>query len=225
MKNYAVIVAGGSGSRFGSAVPKQFVPMCGKPVLMHTIAKFAIVSDTRIILVIPQAHFGWWQELCEEHNFAIPHKVVAGGSSRFQSVKNALATIVNAEAGDIVSVHDGVRPLVSVELIARAFEQARKQGSAIPVVPVTDSVRKVSGSQSEALERSALRAVQTPQVFDARLLLSAYDTEFSEFFTDDASVVETAGHSVSLIDGETTNIKITHPIDLIVAEHIVKRDE
>lgn len=225
MKNYAVIVAGGSGSRFGSAVPKQFVPLCGKPVLMHTIAKFASVSDTSIILVIPQAHFGWWQELCEEHNFAIPHKVVAGGSSRFQSVKNALATIVNAEAGDIVSVHDGVRPLVSVELIARAFEQARKQGSAIPVVPVTDSVRKVSGSQSEALERSALRAVQTPQVFDARLLLSAYDTEFSEFFTDDASVVETAGHSVSLIDGETTNIKITHPIDLIVAEHIVKRDE
>lgn len=225
MKNYAVIVAGGSGSRFGSAVPKQFVPMCGKPVLMHTIAKFASVSDTSIILVIPQAHFGWWQELCEEHNFAIPHKVVAGGSSRFQSVKNAMATIVNAEAGDIVSVHDGVRPLVSVELIARAFEQARKQGSAIPVVPVTDSVRKVSGSQSEALERSALRAVQTPQVFDARLLLSAYDTEFSEFFTDDASVVETAGHSVSLIDGETTNIKITHPIDLIVAEHIVKRDE
>lgn len=225
MKNYAVIVAGGSGSRFGSEVPKQFVPMCGKPVLMHTIAKFASVSDTSIILVIPQAHFGWWQELCEEHNFAIPHKVVAGGSSRFQSVKNALATIVNAEAGDIVSVHDGVRPLVSVELIARAFEQARKQGSAIPVVPVTDSVRKVSGSQSEALERSALRAVQTPQVFDARLLLSAYDTEFSEFFTDDASVVETAGHSVSLIDGETTNIKITHPIDLIVAEYIVKRDE
>lgn len=225
MKNYAVIVAGGSGSRFGSAVPKQFVPMCGKPVLMHTIAKFASVSDTSIILVIPQAHFGWWQELCEEHNFVIPHKVVAGGSSRFQSVKNALATIANAEAGDIVSVHDGVRPLVSVELIARAFEQARKQGSAIPVVPVTDSVRKVSGSQSEALERSALRAVQTPQVFDARLLLSAYDTEFSEFFTDDASVVETAGHSVSLIDGETTNIKITHPIDLIVAEHIVKRDE
>lgn len=225
MKNYAVIVAGGSGSRFGSAVPKQFVPMCGKPVLMHTIAKFASVSDTSIILVIPQAHFGWWQELCEEHNFAIPHKVVAGGSSRFQSVKNALATIVNAEADDIVSVHDGVRPLVSVELIARAFEQARKQGSAIPVVPVTDSVRKVSGSQSEALERSALRAVQTPQVFDARLLLSAYDTEFSEFFTDDASVVETAGHSVSLIVGETTNIKITHPIDLIVAEYIVKRDE
>lgn len=225
MKNYAVIVAGGSGSRFGSAVPKQFVPLCGKPVLMHTIAKFASVSDTSIILVIPQAHFGWWQELCEEHNFVIPHKVVAGGSSRFQSVKNALATIVNAEADDIVSVHDGVRPLVSVELIARAFEQARKQGSAIPVVPVTDSVRKVSGSQSEALERSALRAVQTPQVFDARLLLSAYDTEFSEFFTDDASVVETAGHSVSLIDGETTNIKITHPIDLIVAEHIVKRDE
>lgn len=225
MKNYAVIVAGGSGSRFGSAVPKQFVPMCGKPVLMHTIAKFASVSDTSIILVIPQAHFGWWQELCEEHNFAIPHKVVAGGSSRFQSVKNALATIVNAEAGDIVSVHDGVRPLVSVELIARAFEQARKQGSAIPVVPVTDSVRKVIGMHSEALERSALRAVQTPQVFDARLLLSAYDTEFSEFFTDDASVVETAGHSVSLIDGETTNIKITHPIDLIVAEHIVKRDE
>lgn len=225
MKNYAVIVAGGSGSRFGSAVPKQFVPMCGKPVLMHTIAKFGSVSDTSIILVIPQAHFRWWQELCEEHNFAIPHKVVAGGSSRFQSVKNALATIVNAEAGDIVSVHDGVRPLVSVELIARAFEQARKQGSAIPVVPVTDSVRKVSGSQSEALERSALRAVQTPQVFDARLLLSAYDTEFSEFFTDDASVVETAGHSVSLIDGETTNIKITHPIDLIVAEYIVKRDE
>lgn len=225
MKNYAVIVAGGSGSRFGTAVPKQFVPMCGKPVLMHTIAKFASVSDTSIILVIPQAHFGWWQELCEEHNFAIPHKVVAGGSSRFQSVKNALATIVNAEAGDIVSVHDGVRPLVSVELIARAFEQARKQGSAIPVVPVTDSVRKVIGSQSEALERSVLRAVQTPQVFDARLLLSAYDTEFSEFFTDDASVVETAGHSVSLIDGETTNIKITHPIDLIVAEYIVKRDE
>lgn len=220
-KKYAVIVAGGSGNRFGGSVPKQFVELAGKPVLMHTIEVFSRSEPIDIILVLPHSQFSLWRELCSRYTFNVPHRVVAGGADRFHSVKNAI-DIISCSTGDMVAVHDGVRPLVSVALIDRLFETASETAAAIPVVPVTDSVRQLNADgSSHALQRAALRAVQTPQVFNGHLLKQAYDVLFSPDFTDDASVVEKTGHAVTLVKGETTNIKITHPIDLMIAEKLL----
>ncbi|MDO4511525.1 MAG: 2-C-methyl-D-erythritol 4-phosphate cytidylyltransferase [Bacteroidales bacterium] len=221
MTHYAIIVAGGSGTRFGSQIPKQFLPLAGKPVLMHTIERFARCPGTQVVLVLPQAQQDYWQSLCAEHGFDVPHSVVNGGDSRFQSVKNGLLSLSLAE-DDIVAVHDGVRPLVSQALIAATFQAAKQFGGAIPATPVTDSVRQLlPEGGSVALDRASLRAVQTPQTFRALELLRAYDVPFEPFFTDDASVYEHAGGHVALVTGETTNIKITHPIDITIAEHII----
>ena len=224
MKRYAIIVAGGSGSRFGSNTPKQFLPLSGKPVLMHTIDKFAALAGVEIIVVLPAAFVGWWHDLCAEYGFATEHRVVVGGANRFDSVKNAIVTI-SVQPGDTIAVHDGVRPLASTELIASAFACAEEKGSAIPVVAVTDSIRRVldGNGSSEPLSRESLRAVQTPQVFDAVALRSAYNAEYSPFYTDDASVLEHNGGVIHMIDGEVTNIKITHPDDLTIAEMLMKR--
>ena len=224
MKRYAIIVAGGSGSRFGSNTPKQFLPLSGKPVLMHTIDKFAALAGVEIIVVLPAAFVGWWHDLCAEYGFATEHRVVVGGTNRFDSVKNAIVTIP-VQSGDTIAVHDGVRPLASTELIASAFACAEEKGSAIPVVAVTDSIRRVldGNGSSEPLSRESLRAVQTPQVFDAVALRSAYNAEYSPFYTDDASVLEHNGGVIHMIDGEVTNIKITHPDDLTIAEMLMKR--
>ena len=224
MKRYAIIVAGGSGSRFGSNTPKQFLPLSGKPVLMHTIDKFAALAGVEIIVVLPAAFVGWWHDLCAEYGFATEHRVVVGGANRFDSVKNAIATIP-VQPGDTIAVHDGVRPLASTALIASAFARAEEKGSAIPVVAVTDSIRRVldGNGSSEPLSRESLRAVQTPQVFDAVALRSAYNAEYSPFYTDDASVLEHNGGVIHMIDGEVTNIKITHPDDLTIAEMLMKR--
>lgn len=224
MKRYAIIVAGGSGSRFGSNTPKQFLPLSGKPVLMHTIDKFAALAGVEIIVVLPAAFVGWWHDLCAEYGFATEHRVVVGGTNRFDSVKNAIVTIP-VQPGDTIAVHDGVRPLASTELIASAFACAEEKGSAIPVVAVTDSIRRVldGNGSSEPLSRESLRAVQTPQVFDAVALRSAYNAEYSPFYTDDASVLEHNGGVIHMIDGEVTNIKITHPDDLTIAEMLMKR--
>ena len=203
MEKTAIIVAGGSGTRFASALPKQFVDLCGRPVLMHTIEAFATVA-TRIVVVLPRQHHDLWRQLCLRHHFTIDHGVVDGGHTRFQSVKNALGALPEPQPGDVIAVHDGVRPLVSAALVSRAFQAAQVHGSAVPVVPLTDS-----------------RAVQTPQTFDARLLFEAYETPELPSFTDDASVVEAAGHRITLVDGEPTNIKITHPADLLTAEQIL----
>ncbi|MGM9868742.1 MAG: 2-C-methyl-D-erythritol 4-phosphate cytidylyltransferase [Sodaliphilus sp.] len=221
MKRYAIIVAGGSGRRFGGNTPKQFLPLNGMPVLMHTISKFATCVDT--VVVLPESQQSYWHSLCREHHFEIAHTVVSGGDSRFQSVKNGLLKLT-LEAGDLVAVHDGVRPLVSEALIARTFAMAAQCGAAIPATAVTDSVRQVDHSgASIALNRASLRAVQTPQTFRADALLKAYDVAYEPFFTDDASVYEHAGGKVALVEGETTNIKITHPIDIVVAEHIINK--
>ena len=224
MKRYAIIVAGGSGSRFGSNTPKQFLSLSGKPVLMHTIDKFAALAGVEIIVVLPAAFVGWWHDLCAEYGFATEHRVVVGGANRFDSVKNAIVTI-SVQPGDTIAVHDGVRPLASTELIASAFACAEAKGSAIPVVAVTDSIRRVldGNGSSEPLSRESLRAVQTPQVFDAVALRSAYNAEYSPFYTDDASVLEHNGGVIHMIDGEVTNIKITHPDDLTIAEMLMKR--
>lgn len=221
---YAIIVAGGKGTRFGSDIPKQFLLLNEVPVLMHTIMRF-VDTNTEIIVVLPEAQIQTWNELCNTHNFNIPHKIVAGGTTRFHSVKNALECIIPSE-GDLIAVHDGVRPLVSKNIIEEAYATASSHGSAIPAIEVTDTIRQVSENEtsSTTLLRSTLRAVQTPQVFDAFMLKDAYNKPFSEAFTDDASVIESAGHSVKLTKGSPTNIKITHSIDLIIAKEFLKNE-
>lgn len=221
-KRYAIIVAGGSGKRFGGELPKQFQPLDGKAVLMRTIEQFD-QADTNIVVVLPAEHQQMWIDMCKESNFPITHTIATGGKTRFESVKNGIAAIESLAEGDLVAVHDGVRPLASVELINRCFDTAQATGSAIPVVNPSDSIRQVhDDGTSHQLLRSSLRAVQTPQTFRAELLKGAYDVEESPLFTDDASVVEHAGYQVTLVEGEVTNIKITTPIDLIVASELIR---
>ncbi len=207
MKRYAIIVAGGSGTRFGGNTPKQFLPLNGTPVLMHTIRKFASCTDA-VVVVLPQREQSYWAKLCVQHHFSVVHHVVSGGNSRFESVKNGLQSL-SLQPLDLVAVHDGVRPMVSEALIARTFAMAEQCGAAIPAIAVTDSVRQ-------------LGKMQTPQTFRADALLRAYDVAYAPFFTDDASVYEHAGGTVALVEGEPGNIKITHPIDIVVAEHLMK---
>ena len=220
MRTIAIIVAGGSGTRFGAELPKQFLELGGRPVLMRTISAFrGGFSD--VIVTLPEGQMALWRELCERYGFAVPHRVVAGGETRWHSVKNALDSIGDISDVDIIAVHDGVRPLVTAEVIGHTVEAARRDGAAIPVVMLNDSVRQVEKGASHALDRSTLRAVQTPQVFDARVLMAAYGQPFESTFTDDASVVERAGHSVTLVEGDPQNLKITRPMDLALAEYLL----
>ena len=223
-----IIVAGGSGSRFGSAVPKQFLELAGKPVLMLTIDAFeqALAQKSHeITVVLPQAQINYWQQLCKSYGFATAHKVVAGGNTRFESVKNGLGSFGSFAADDLVAVHDGVRPLVTPRVIADTFALAAEKGSAIPVVRVVDSVRLLGDDgKSEAMDRSKLRAVQTPQTFNAQMLSAAYDVDYDPLFTDDASVFERAGHEVWLCDGDERNLKITHKLDLTIAEKLLESE-
>lgn len=207
--------------RFGSEVPKQFLPLGGKAVLMRTIEKFDQAGAT-IMVVLPVEHQQMWIDMCKESNFPVTHTVATGGKTRFESVKNGIAAIENLADSDLVAVHDGVRPLASVELINRCYDTALATGSAIPVVNPSDSIRQVmEDGTSRQLLRSSLRAVQTPQTFRAELLKGAYDVDESPLFTDDASVVESAGHQVTLVEGEVTNIKITTPLDMIIAKELI----
>lgn len=227
MRTIAIIVAGGSGTRFGAQIPKQFLELGGKPILMRTVEAFdkALADDEHeIVVTLPADQIGVWQDLCERHGLAVPHRVVPGGETRWHSVKNALDSIDDPAVADVIAVHDGVRPLATVELIQRTLNTARHCGSAIPVIMLNDSVRQVDGEESHALDRSSLRAVQTPQAFDARLLLAAYGQDFDPSFTDDASVVERAGHAVTLVEGDPSNLKITRPMDLALAEYLLNRD-
>lgn len=220
MKKYAIIVAGGSGSRFGSTLPKQFALLCGEPVLMRTIRAFyAYDPHTNIIVALPAEHISLWNDLCRQHSFRIGVTVVEGGASRYESVKNALSAIDSADG--IVAVHDGARPLVTERTIADGFDTAERTGSAIPVVAVTDTIRQLDRQGSHTINRESLVAVQTPQVFNLRLLRDAYSTPPSPIFTDDASVVEYRGNDVTLYKGDVDNIKITHPNDLKIAELII----
>lgn len=226
MKTLAIIVAGGSGTRFGAQLPKQFLELKGRPILMHTIEAFGHCGDCSfdIVVTLPADQMDLWQQLCHKYGFDLPHRVVPGGETRWHSVKNALDSIQDINDVDIIAVHDGVRPLVTVELIGRTIETARRDGAAIPVVTLNDSVRQVKGEISHALDRSTLRAVQTPQAFDARLLRDAYSLPYQPTFTDDASVVECAGHLVTLVEGDPHNLKITRPMDLALAEYLLNQD-
>ena len=220
MKKYILIVAGGKGLRMGADIPKQFLPIGGKPVLMRTIETFyKYDSSIDMILVLPVEQQDYWKSLCKEYAFSIPHRIVNGGNSRFHSVKNGLALV---EGEGLVGVHDGVRPFVSQEVIGRCFSEAKKKKAVIPVVGMVETVRHLLGTGSDTVDRDAYKLVQTPQVFSISLLKEAYKQEYTPEFTDDASVVETMGASVSLVEGNRENIKLTTPFDLIVANVLVE---
>ena len=215
MKKFAIIVAGGKGLRMGGDVPKQFLPIEGKPVLMHTIEAFRkALNDVRIVLVLPAEQHDYWWELCKQHNFLSPELIAKGGETRFHSVKNGLALLPNDEEA-VVGVHDGVRPFVSKETIQRCYEAAAKGKAVVPVVPVVETIRQIlSNGTSRTRPRDEYRLVQTPQTFPLTLLKEAYQQPFSEAFTDDASVVEALGKEIVMVEGNRENIKLTTPSDL-----------
>lgn len=216
--DYAVIVAGGKGLRMGASIPKQFLPVNGLPVLMLTIKRFREYDGSlRIILVLPKEQHEYWNELCKNYHFTDAYAVVEGGETRFHSVRNGLAAIPDDTQG-VVGIHDGVRPFPSVEVIRACYETARTAKAVIPVVPVVETVRHiVAGGKTETVDRADYRLVQTPQTFDIQLLKQDYAQPYRDCFTDDASVVESAGHEVTLIEGNRENIKITTPFDLRIA--------
>lgn len=219
MKKSVIIVAGGKGLRMGSDLPKQFLPISGKPVLMHTLEVFRQYDALlQIILVLPQEQQEFWKQLCDEHRFDVEHTVADGGQTRFHSVKNGLALV---QTPGLVGVHDGVRPFVSVEVIRRCYDLAERQRAVIPVVDVVETLRHLTDAGSETVSRNDYKLVQTPQVFDMELLKQAYAQEFTPFFTDDASVVEAMGVPVYLAEGNRENIKITTPFDLKVGSALL----
>lgn len=222
MDRYAILVAGGKGLRMGSDIPKQFLPLRGRPVLMHTIDVFRrTYSDIHIILVLPREQQDYWRQLCGQHGYDVELCVADGGETRFHSVHNGLSLIPD-DARGVVGVHDGVRPFVSPETIRRCFEAAEEFGAVVPVVPVVETVRQVlADGSSMTVDRNAYRLVQTPQTFDIQLLKKAYGQPFDPFFTDDASVVEAMGHPIKLVEGNNENIKLTNPADLKLAEGMV----
>lgn len=220
MKHYAIIVGGGSGSRMGSYIPKQFLLINGKPIVMYTIEAF-YKSDLKptIILVIPLEYKEYWNELCMEYNFDIPHSIIFGGENRFNSVKNALKEL---EENSIVAIHDAVRPIIKNQIINNAFLQAELHNNAITAIAVKDSVRQIIGDTSVQLNRDEIYLIQTPQAFKFEILQKAYNLEYNKRFTDDASVVESLGYKINLIAGDVENIKITFPEDLKLAEFYLR---
>ncbi|QNF31632.1 2-C-methyl-D-erythritol 4-phosphate cytidylyltransferase [Adhaeribacter swui] len=219
-QEFVILVAGGSGTRMQSQLPKQFISVGGRPILMHTIQRFYDYNpEIKIILVLPSDQILFWQKLCVDNNFTITHQVVAGGASRFASVKNGLAVI----SGDgVVAVHDGVRPFAPVAVIQEAFAVAAQKGNAVVAVPLKESIRILKNNTSEALDRTEYRLVQTPQCFQLALLRQAYQLPEESSFTDDASVVERLGKKINLVAGAYENLKITTPEDLIWAESFLK---
>ncbi len=222
MQRSTIIVAGGSGKRLGGPVPKQFQTVKGRPLLMWTIAAFHRYDpDMALIVVLPKEHFDIWRALCMGHRFFIKHEVVAGGEQRWHSVKAGLEKV---EGDGLVAVHDGVRPLVSTDLIARCFDAAAAQAAAIPVVPVVPSIRETTAEGSRALDRSRLLAVQTPQCFHTDLLRKAFEQPYDSTFTDEATLVERLGVKVALVEGEENNIKVTTAVDMRVVEVLIAQE-
>ena len=229
MDKYVIIVAGGKGLRMGGELPKQFIPIEGRPVLMRTLDTFyQYDADMRIVLVLPRDHQAYWADLCREYAFEVPHRIADGGATRFHSVLNGLQLVEADEA--LVAVHDGVRPFVSHEVIQRCFEAAEIKDAVVPVIPVVETVRQLVKSDcadnsynmaSITVPRDAYRLVQTPQTFNGSLLRRAYQQPYCDAFTDDASVVEALGVEVCLVEGNRENIKLTTPFDLTVAKALI----
>ena len=217
INNTVIIVAGGIGSRMESSIPKQFLLLKGKPVLMHTIEKFiAFDASLDIIVTLPENQTQTWANLCEQYNFEHKHTVVVGGHTRFQSVYNALGNV--SENCKIIAVHDGVRPLINVETIKKCFDLAQEQGSAVPILQINESIRRIDENASEPVNRDGIYIVQTPQIFQKNIIMQAYNQTYVPEFTDDASVVEKSGIKVKFIAGHRENIKITFPDDIVFAE-------
>ncbi|MDB4925413.1 2-C-methyl-D-erythritol 4-phosphate cytidylyltransferase [Mucilaginibacter sp.] len=220
--NYAIIVAGGSGSRMLSVVPKQFLSLNGIPVLMHTmLAFYQSQSQPQLILVLPADFHDYWKQLCKTHNFTIPHQLINGGETRFHSVKNGLKLVPDNEQA-LIAVHDAVRPLTNREIIDESYQSAAKHGNAITAVKSRDSARQLKGDTSTHLNRDEIYLVQTPQTFQSAQLKKAYQQPYHTKFTDDASVVEEMGVKINLINGSYQNIKITFPEDIAIAELLLK---
>lgn len=223
LRKYAVIVAGGRGLRMGATVPKQFLPLLGKPLLCHAIQAFAnAIPGIKLVLVLPEDQVGSAQTVLRSYLSGINVTTVAGGETRYKSVQNGLTRVNN---DGIVFVHDGARPIVSEDLILRCYAQAVELGSAIPAIPVTESMRVVHGDYSTPLNRDQLRIIQTPQTFRTELILPAFRQEYNPAFTDEATVVEATGKKVHLIDGMPDNIKVTTPYDMIIAEALLKEHD
>ena len=221
MTDYIIIVAGGKGLRMGTDIPKQFLPIGGKPVLMRTLERFREYSaDLQIILVLPKAQQDYWQELCQEYDFKVEYQMTDGGETRFHSVQHGLALIPD-DAEGVVGVHDGVRPFPSIDVIRNCYETARKKKAVIPVIPIVETVRHLQDETSVTVPRGDYRLVQTPQTFDIQLLKAANRQPYNDGFTDDASVVEAFGFDITLVEGNRENIKITTPYDLKIAEVLI----
>jgi 2-C-methyl-D-erythritol 4-phosphate cytidylyltransferase len=214
-----IVVAGGSGTRMGSELPKQFIELEGKPILMHTMeAVRSMDAEMQIILVLPESQLDFWEKLCSEHNWRVPHLLAKGGATRFLSVKSGLAQAT----GNLIGIHDGVRPFISKEMVNRCFDAAEKEGAAVPVVPIVQSLRRVLEDRNSAVNRDDFRAVQTPQCFKATVLNEAFEVADRTDYSDDASVVEASGTPISLVDGDQQNIKVTTPFDLQLARLIIE---
>ena len=249
MEDYIIIVAGGKGLRMGSDIPKQFLPIGGKPVLMRTLERFREYSPTlQIILVLPKAQQDYWKQLCEEYHFNVEYQLADGGETRFHSVQHGLALIPDETEG-VVGVHDGVRPFPSIEVIRNCYETAREKKAVIPVIPVVETLRQIISKDdrtnrtaeqteeggkvlqsyspcnkiSQTVPRNEYRLVQTPQTFDIQLLKAANRQPYNDGFTDDASVVESYGHAITLVEGNRENIKITTPFDITIAEALLQK--
>jgi 2-C-methyl-D-erythritol 4-phosphate cytidylyltransferase len=219
MNQYVVIVAGGSGKRMGLETPKQFLELAGRPVLMHTIERFKLFNkEMEIITVLPENQLRHWTDLQKRYSFDIPHTLVKGGAHRFNSVRNGLKFV---EGPGLVAIHDGVRPLVKVETIKKCFDSAEKNGSGIPALSPSDSLRMMDGDKSTSVNRLNYKMIQTPQVFDIDLIKKAYKQDYDTSFTDDASVLEKTGKKIFLVEGNRENIKITNPEDLFIAQTLL----
>ncbi|MCU0462057.1 MAG: 2-C-methyl-D-erythritol 4-phosphate cytidylyltransferase [Bacteroidales bacterium] len=219
MKLYAVIVAGGSGKRMGSEMPKQYLEISGRPVLMHTLERFKNFNDSiEIIAVLPENQLRFWNDLQKKYSFNIPHTLVKGGKARFFSVRNGLKFV---DDSGLVAIHDGVRPFVSIDTIRRCFDTAEKLGNAVPVIPPADTLRMISDKGSTPVNRLLVRQVQTPQVFNSALIKKAYQQDYLPEFTDDATVLEKTGVKINLVEGNRENIKITTPEDLIISAALI----
>ena len=224
MKRYVLIVAGGKGLRMGGDIPKQFLPLNGRPVLMHTIEAFHRFDETMgIIVVLPADQREYWEALCKTHGFEISHRIIEGGQTRFYSVKNGLNAIEGNEG--VVGVHDGVRPFVSQEVIRMCYQEAERLKAVIPVIDTIETIRHVisgkDGEKSVTVPRDEYKLVQTPQVFSLSLLKKAYEQPYDPCFTDDASVIEAFGQYVTLVKGNRENIKLTTPFDLKIAKALL----
>lgn len=216
MKQFAIIVAGGSGKRMKSDAPKQFLEIDGTPLLMISIEAFYRFNpEIDIIVALPENQISFWKQLCKKHSFSIKHQIVVGGETRYHSVKNALKKF---DSKGIVAIHDGVRPLVSQQTIQNVFKKAAEKGNGVPCIDLVDSIRSVTNKGNKPADRTSFKLIQTPQAFDCKIILNAYEQPFEPSFTDDASVAEKAGQKINLVAGNRENIKITTQVDLIVAK-------